>query len=60
MNDDIQKAKTLVLNWQKSMENANADQLSDCFSEFMAETYLWRGMHPFHEQYGSDSVIEDI
>ncbi|MGB1395828.1 MAG: ester cyclase [Candidatus Puniceispirillaceae bacterium] len=58
MNDDIQKAKTLVLNWQKSMENANADQLSDCFSEFMAETYLWRGMHPFHEQYGSDSVIE--
>ncbi len=58
MNDDIQKAKTLVINWQKSVENANADELLDCFSEFMGETYLWRGMHPFHEQYGSDSVIE--
>ena len=46
MNDDIQKAKTLVINWQKSVENANADELLDCFSEFMGETYLWRGMHP--------------
>ena len=58
MSDDIQQAKTLVLNWQKSTDSAGPDQLPACFSAFTTEGYLWRGMHPFHEQYGSDSVIE--
>ena len=57
-NDELQQAKTFVLNWQQSIDSATEDGLFDGFSEYMADNYLWRGMHPFHEQTGSDSVID--
>ena len=58
MSDDIQQAKALVLNWQKSTDGADLRQLAGLISDFTADGYLWRGMHPFHEQYGADSVVE--
>jgi hypothetical protein len=57
-NDELQQAKTLVLNWQKSIDSATEDGLPASFAKHMADNYLWRGMHPFHEQTGSDSVID--
>ena len=49
-NDELQQAKTFVLNWQQSIDSATEDGLPAGFSEYMADNYLWRGMHPFHEQ----------
>ena len=57
-NDELQQAKTFVLNWQQSIDSATEDGLLAGFSEYMADNYLWRGMHPFHEQTGSDTVID--
>ena len=58
MSTGIQHAKTIVLNWQKSTDSAELAQLPACFAEFTDKDYIWRGVHPFHEQYASDSVIE--
>ena len=57
MSDDIQQAKTLVLNWQKSTDSATLSDLATVLPGFTTADYLWRGMHPFHEQSGTDSVI---
>lgn len=58
MPTGLQLAKNLVLNWQKSTDNAQPDALPAILSDFVAADYKWRGMHPFHEQIGVDSVIE--
>ena len=58
MSTDIQQAKTVVLNWQKSTDSAELAKLPACFAMFTDNDYIWRGVHPFHEQSGSDSVIE--
>ena len=58
MSTDTQNAKTIVLNWQKSMDHLDPEKLPACFSKFTSNDYVWRGMHPFHEQHGADSVIE--
>ena len=58
MSTDIQQAKIVVLNWQKSTDSAELAKLPACFAMFTDNDYIWRGVHPFHEQSGSDSVIE--
>ena len=57
MSDDIQQAKSLVLNWQKSTDSAALSDLAAVLPDFTTEEYLWRGMHPFHDHTGADSVI---
>ena len=57
-NEELQQAKTFVLNWQKSIDSATEDGLLAGFAEYMADNYLLRGMHPLHEQTGSESVID--
>ena len=58
MSKDIQSAKATVLNWQEATDNTPPKQLPARFSEFATDDYIWRGVHPFHEQHGCDSVIE--
>ena len=41
-NDELQQAKTFVLNWQQSIDSATEDGLLAGFSEYMADNYLWR------------------
>ena len=43
MSDDIQQAKTLVLNWQKSTDNAALPDLKTILPAFTTNDYLWRG-----------------
>ncbi|MGC6473445.1 MAG: ester cyclase [Candidatus Puniceispirillaceae bacterium] len=40
------------------MDHLEPKQMPACFSKFTSNDYIWRGMHPFHEQHGADSVIE--
>jgi hypothetical protein len=58
MESDIQQAKKLVLDWQKATDNAALAEMPACWSKYVPAQYHWRGMHPFHEQFGSDSIIE--
>ncbi len=58
MDNALQLAKGLVLDWQKSTDNADLKELPARLSAFTSNDYIWRGMHPFHEQYGHDSVYE--
>ena len=60
MSNDIQQAKTLILNWQKSLDNAEIRDLAALLTKNVAEDYLWRGIHPFHQQTGADAVIESF
>ena len=57
MTDEIQQAKATVLNWQKSTDSAKLADLATVMAAFTTDDYLWRGVHPFHEQNGPDSVI---
>ena len=57
MTDEIQQAKATVLNWQKSTDSAKLADLATIMASFTTDDYLWRGVHPFHEQNGPDSVI---
>ena len=43
-NDELQQAKTFVLNWQQAIDSATDDSLPAGFAEYMADNYLWRGM----------------
>ena len=36
-NDELQQAKTFVLNWQQSIDSATEDDLLAGFSEYMAD-----------------------
>ncbi|MGB2399791.1 MAG: nuclear transport factor 2 family protein [Candidatus Puniceispirillaceae bacterium] len=56
MHDSLDQAKAIVLNWQKSIDSANISALPAILSSYVSDSYLWRGMHPFHEQHGADSV----
>ena len=60
MSDDIQQAKTLILNWQKPSDNAEISELSALFAKNVADDYLWRGIHPFHQQTGAEAVIDSF
>ena len=53
---DIQAAKDLVLACQEALEAAPTDASADTLARFTAPDYLWRGMHPFHEQSGVGAV----
>jgi len=57
MSDVLRQAKEQVLKWQKLSQTADLAALKAGFESCMSEDYLWRGMHPFHEQHGADSVI---
>lgn len=58
MADIVEQAKTLVLNWQNSIDQADISVLHSRMSDYVSNDYLWRGMHPFHEQRGADSVCQ--
>ena len=54
----IQEAKQLVLDYNKTLEtHTDTNQLIDSLSGLVAESYLWRGMHPFDEKKGVEDVV---
>ena len=53
--DDYQAEKQLVTAFYRDLENANNNEITQVLSRYVAEKYLWRGCHPYHElQSGTD------
>ena len=52
----LQAAKQLVLTFQQTLDAASTEDMESVLESFTAESYLWRGMHPFYEQHGAADV----
>ena len=57
---DHQAAKSLVRAANSELDAAGASKAADALAPFVAEGYRWRGMHPFHELTGAESVAESF
>ncbi|MEM8857161.1 MAG: nuclear transport factor 2 family protein [Chloroflexota bacterium] len=54
-----QAAKKLVREYFDAMENATPETVADVLKQYTnGDDYHWRGVYPFREQFGSDTVAE--
>ena len=54
----FQDAKALVLAHHAALAKATPTTVAEVLAERTAPDWLWRGMHPFHEQEGAVAVAE--
>lgn len=54
----FQDSKALLLNYYNALDTAEGDEINAVIKAHTAENYLWRGMHPFYEQYNADDVAD--
>ena len=55
---DHQANKALVLSFYDDLDQAEGDALAGVLSDYVADGYGFRGMHPFYEQRGAAAVAE--
>lgn len=55
---DFQSSKSLVLRYYKELDTSLGCDINDVLQRYTTDNYLWRGMHPYHEQYGADAVAD--
>lgn len=55
---DLQAAKALVLKANAAMDDADASDAHAALTPYVSDEYLWRGMHPFHQQSGAQAVAD--
>ncbi len=55
---DLQAAKATVQAHYKALAGASPDTVGDIIAAAVSPDYMWRGMHPFHEQSGAAAVAE--
>jgi len=55
---NFQKNKELVLKYYKELDMSSLDGINQVLRKYTDENYHFRGMHPFYELAGSDSVAE--
>lgn len=55
---NYQAAKTVVRNYFEALENATPDTVTGVLKEFTGGEYRWRGVYPFREQLGAETVAE--
>ena len=53
-----QAAKTIVRSYFDALENASPENVINVLHQFTSENYLWRGVYPFREQHGANTVAE--
>ncbi len=53
---DFQAEKELVRSFHRALDGAEGDAIATAISPFVSPEWLWRGMHPFHEQRGPEAV----
>lgn len=56
--DMLQAAKRTVRTFHEVFDAASNEDLAGVLAAHTSEDYLWRGMHPFHEQQGAQAVAE--
>ena len=55
---DFQPEKQLVRAYHDALSRATPDTVADILTRYTAPDWHWRGMHPFHEQFGAQSVAD--
>jgi hypothetical protein len=55
---NYQAEKKLVRDYYKALDRANVDGITEVLGLFIGGNYLWRGFHPFNEQFGAEAVSE--
>ena len=55
---DFQSEKAVVRSLYDALSGADAGSVADVLSGHVAEDWLWRGMHPWHERVGAQAVAE--
>lgn len=53
-----QETKRIVREYFDAMENATPESVAAVLQDYVSEDYLWRGVYPFREQQGAESVAE--
>ncbi|WP_299837386.1 nuclear transport factor 2 family protein [uncultured Jannaschia sp.] len=56
----FQTEKALVLAHHAALDRARPDDVADILAARTSPDWLWRGMHPFHEQRGADAVARSF
>ena len=54
----LQEHKSLVLRFYTDLDNAKGDEIAAVLRRYVTDGYHWRGVHPFYEQHGANSVAE--
>ncbi len=57
---DFQTEKHIVKDYMQAFDSASSDEMLATLSQFTTPNYQWRGMHPFYEQLGAKSVIQNF
>ena len=55
---DFQAEKQLVRSFQLALDGAPEAAIEEAITPFVAPDWMWRGMHPFHEQKGPRAVAD--
>jgi len=55
---NYQKEKKLILDYYRSLDMAQGDDISKVLESYIAKDYIWRGYHPFNELSSAKEVSE--
>ncbi|TYB83420.1 ester cyclase, partial [Maritimibacter fusiformis] len=55
---DFQPAKDLVRQYHHDLSAAAPEAVAEVLARYTGDRWLWRGMHPFHEQTGAEAVAD--
>ena len=53
---DFQTEKALVRQYHADLSAAAPEAVAEVLARYTTPDWLWRGMHPFHEQTGAEAV----
>ena len=56
--NNFQKEKKIVLDYYKSLDTAQGDDITKVLKKYISEDYIWRGFHPFNEITDTKEVSE--
>ncbi len=55
---NIDSAKQVVRNYFLALDKTTPGAVESVFDRFVEKDWCWRGMHPFHELYGTQAVAK--
>lgn len=56
--DKLQAAKRISQRYAAALEEAKPETVAEILARHLSEGCHWHGMHPFHEQAGSDAIAQ--
>ncbi len=56
MNNNFQQEKKIVLDYYKSLDSAQGNDITKVLKNYISEDYIWRGFYPFNELSEAEDV----